>query len=79
MPPESTNLQSSSDARKNGDIAEGNSPATPGTRRGLRSMVWLLIVVLAVIVMVLAMWGRMQQNATSTVNPEKSQPSGIPR
>jgi cell division septal protein FtsQ len=79
MPPDGTNLKSRSAAREKDDIVKGNSPATPGMQRGLRSLVWLLLVLLAVIVMMLAMWGRMHQNATSTVNPAKSQPSGIRR
>lgn len=36
-------------------------------------MMWLLVVIVAVILMVLSMWGRMHSNATSTVNPTKSQ------
>lgn len=55
------------------ESAEANSPATEATRKGLRTMMWLLVVIVAVILMVLSMWGRMHSNATSTVNPTKSQ------
>jgi multisubunit Na+/H+ antiporter MnhB subunit len=72
--PETAKLEARSDVRANDDIAEGNSPATRSTRRGLDSMIWLLIVLIAVIVMLLAMWGRFHSTATSTVNPTKTQP-----
>jgi multidrug resistance efflux pump len=65
-----------SNEREPDDIGEDNLPATQEMRRGYRSMVWLLIVLIAVIVMVLAMWGRMHSNAASTVNPAQSQPVG---
>ena len=51
--------------------------ASEEARHGFRSMMWLLIVLLAVIMMMLAMWGRMHSNATSTVNPAKSHTSGL--
>lgn len=62
-------------SRKNAEIREGNMQASPGTERGHHSMMWLLIAVLAIVVMVLAMWGHLGQNATSTVNPHKTPPS----
>lgn len=49
--------------------------ATEHARQGFRELMWTLIVLVAVIVMVLAMWGHWSQNKTSTVNPTKTPPS----
>jgi heme/copper-type cytochrome/quinol oxidase subunit 2 len=54
--------------------SDDNKRATPHTRRGFRALMWMLVVIVAVIVMVLAMWGHLAQNGTSTVNPTKTPP-----
>lgn len=63
-------------AEQSGAGESGGSGETPA-KQSLRSMVWTLVAVVAIIFMVVAMWGHLSQNKTSTVNPTKTQP--VPR
>jgi uracil DNA glycosylase len=55
--------------------SDESKPATEHARRGFRALMWTLLALIAVIVMVLALWGRHAQNGTSTVNPTKTPPA----
>jgi hypothetical protein len=55
--------------------SDDNKKATEHARRGFRALMWTLLALIAIIVMVLAMWGRHAQNGTSTVNPTKTPPA----
>jgi hypothetical protein len=55
--------------RRRGDKHHGET----GTRqRSLKSLLWTLITLVAVIFMLLAMWGHYGENKSSTVNPTKT-------
>jgi uncharacterized membrane protein YidH (DUF202 family) len=68
-------VKSTVEQNRRSDAAEANRPASQASLKARRSLIRLLLALIAVIVLVLAMWGRMQTNATSTVNPQKSQPA----
>jgi hypothetical protein len=57
-----------------GGAAESAGPPETPAKRSWKSMVWTLCAVVAIIFMVLAMWGHFSQNKTSTVNPTKTPP-----
>jgi hypothetical protein len=57
-----------------GERADDHKEATEHTKRGHRALMWTLLALVAIIIMVLAMWGHLAQNGTSTVNPAKTPP-----
>jgi hypothetical protein len=61
-------------AGQNGERTQAG-PCETIAKRSWKSTVWTLCALVAIIFLMLAMWGRFSQNKTSTVNPTKTPPA----